>query len=137
MATSSTIVQQLPHYGWRFLRAFWLARPEFHSHRIRNVQPDGMPGYYDSAAERPQQWPLVASALMAAPAGPAGAARPVDLQSLATNALAAVSATAPPTDGDDQRLPDGESRRQGPKPFLSSRKRGSLHSRSRQGPEPP
>ncbi|RYP38233.1 hypothetical protein DL768_010807 [Monosporascus sp. mg162] len=99
-------------------RVFRPAQPESYSRRIRNVLPDGIPDYYDSAAEGPQQRPLATSALAAAPAGPAGATRPVDLQSLATNALAAVSATVHLTDGDDRRLPDGESRNQRPKFFL-------------------
>ncbi|RYP88172.1 hypothetical protein DL770_004677 [Monosporascus sp. CRB-9-2] len=72
------------------------AQPEFHSRHIRNVLPDGMLDYYDSAGEEPQQRLLVTSVLAAAPAGPAGAARLVDLQSLATKA------TAHPTDGDDR-----------------------------------
>ncbi|RYP71196.1 hypothetical protein DL771_004996 [Monosporascus sp. 5C6A] len=92
------------------------------------------PDYYDNAAERLQQRPLATSALAAAPAGPAGAARPVDLQSPATNAFAAVSATAHPTDGDDRRLRDGESRSQHPISFLSSRKGRPMQG---PGPDPP
>ncbi|RYO80408.1 hypothetical protein DL766_006573 [Monosporascus sp. MC13-8B] len=82
--------------------------------RSHEMSPELLPSYTEpaaAAAARPADLrSLATNALAAAPAGPAGAAKPVDLQSLATDALAAVTAAAHPTDGDDRRLPDGEPR---------------------------
>ncbi|RYP79097.1 hypothetical protein DL771_000075 [Monosporascus sp. 5C6A] len=80
--------------------------------RSHEMSPEPLPHHTEPvAAARPIDLQSLASnALAAAPAGPATAAKPVDLQSLATNALAAVTAATHPTDGDDRRLPDGEPR---------------------------
>lgn len=65
--------------------------------RSHEMSPESMPRPADSSNAT-------------APTGTGAASRPIDLQSLATNALAAVTAASHPTNGDDRQHPDDEPR---------------------------